>query len=92
MKKSLSLKRCAAFLLAACMVLSLLAGCGGGGGEKEPSNSTPSTGNPDASGGAPAGKDSLTVALTDEPDYLSTCDHDSLMGCLLYTSDAADDN
>ncbi len=80
MKKSLSLKRCAAFLLAACMVLSLLAGCGGGGGEKEPSDSTPSAGNPDASGGAPAGKDSLTVALTDEPDYLSTCDHDSLMG------------
>ena len=80
MKKSLSLKRCAAFLLAACMVLSLLAGCGGGGGEKEPSNSTPSADNPDASGGAPAGKDSLTVALTDETDYLSTCDHDSLMG------------
>ena len=27
-----------------------------------------------------SGKDSLKVALTEEPDYLSTCDHDSLMG------------
>lgn len=27
-----------------------------------------------------ASKDSLVVALTNEPDYLSTCDHDSLMG------------
>jgi len=86
MKKSLSRKRCAAFLLAACMVLSLLAGCGGkpasDGGEGSTSGK-PSAGDTSTSGGSTGGsteKDSLTVALTDEPDYLSTCDHDSLMG------------
>lgn len=33
-----------------------------------------------ASCGYSSVKNTLTVALTDEPDYLSTCDHDSLMG------------
>jgi len=30
--------------------------------------------------GSSSGKDSLTVALTSEPNYVSTCDHDSLVG------------
>ena len=33
-----------------------------------------------ASASEDGGKDSLKVALTEEPDYLSSCDHDSLMG------------
>ena len=69
MKKFLSLKRAAALCLAVCMIAGLLAGCGGGSSDT-------------SDGGAAAEVDTstLTVALTSEPDYLSTCDHDSLMG------------
>ena len=69
MKKFLSLKRAVALCLAVCMIAGLLAGCGGGSSDT-------------SDGGAAAEVDTstLTVALTSEPDYLSTCDHDSLMG------------
>lgn len=69
MKKFNFLKRSAALCLTLCMVAGLLAGCGGN-----------SSTDPSGSGASGADKDTLTVALTDEPDYLSTCDHDSLMG------------
>lgn len=75
MKKSLLPKRGAALCLAICLIIGLLAGCAGNNNSSN-SNSSNTAGNADNTGAA---KDSLTVALTDEPDYLSTCDHDSLM-------------
>lgn len=67
MKKLVFLKRSIALCLAVCMIASLLAGCGG---SSEEGGSATTPGEVDTS--------TLTVALTDEPDYLSTCDHDSL--------------
>lgn len=69
MKKFQFLKRGAALCLTLCMIAGILSGCGGNSGTNDA-----------GSGTSQADKDTLTVALTDEPDYLSTCDHDSLMG------------
>ncbi|WP_369282314.1 ABC transporter substrate-binding protein [Oscillibacter sp. GMB15532] len=66
-------KRIGSLVLALGITAGLLAGCG----------SSSTSGNPAGSGsagGTGSVKDTLTVALTDEPDYLSTCDTDSLMG------------
>ena len=59
----MKLKRFFTLALALCMIAGLLAGCG------DKSNDP----------GTTVEKDTLNVALTDEPDYLSTCDTDSLM-------------
>lgn len=69
MKKFQFLKRGAALCLTLCMIAGILSGCGGNSGTNDA-----------GSGASQADKDTLTVALTDEPDYLSTCDQDSLMG------------
>lgn len=78
MKKNLFLKRGAAMCMAVCMIVGLLAGCGGSKSETPSSSSSSSASS--STSAEPVSKDTLTVALTDEPDYLSTCDHDSLMG------------
>lgn len=72
MKKFHFLKRGAALCLSLCMIAGILAGCGG-------SSDTGDAGSA-STGGTVDDPNTLTVALTDEPDYLSTCDHDSLMG------------
>ena len=59
----MKLKRFFTLALALCMIAGLLAGCG------DKSNDPGTTDE----------KDTLNVALTEEPDYLSTCDTDSLM-------------
>lgn len=66
-------KRISSLVLALCMTAGLLAGCG----SSSTSGSSAPSGSASTSGEV---KDTLTVALTDEPDYLSTCDTDSLMG------------
>lgn len=66
-------KRIRSLVLALCMTAGLLAGCGS-------SSTSGSSAAPGSAGSSGEVKDTLTVALTDEPDYLSTCDTDSLMG------------
>lgn len=65
-------KRISSLVLALCMTSGLLAGCGS-------SSSSGSSAAPGSASTAGEAKNTLTVALTDEPDYLSTCDTDSLM-------------
>lgn len=66
-------KRIRSFVLVLGMTAGLLAGCG-------TSSTSGSSAAPGSASTAGAVKDTLNVALTDEPDYLSTCDTDSLMG------------
>ncbi len=82
MKKNLFLKRGLALCLVVCASVSLLAGCGGSKTETNQTEAASETAAGDTESGSASAevRDTLTVALTDEPDYLSTCDHDSLMG------------
>lgn len=63
-------------IIAIASALTMTAGIMTGCGSSSSSGAASSGGN---DGGSAAGKDTVTVALTDEPDYLSTCDTDSLM-------------
>ncbi len=67
------LTRMIAIASALAMTAGLMTGCG-----SSSSNGAASSGGNDG-GSSATGKDTVTVALTDEPDYLSTCDTDSLM-------------
>ena len=69
MKKTNLAKKSLSIALAVCMSAMLFTGCGNNASVGE---------NAANEGNAAESKDSLKVALTDEPNFLSTCDHDSL--------------
>lgn len=67
MKRNL-FKRLFPLMLIACMSIGLMSGCGSNSADKSDSDNK--------SGET---RDSLTIALSSEPNYISTCDHDSLV-------------
>ncbi|MDD3164340.1 MAG: ABC transporter substrate-binding protein [Oscillospiraceae bacterium] len=74
------LKRGVALCSAIILTAGMLSGCGSSNKPASSTGDTSSSAGSSSAATTESGKDSLTVALTDEPDYLSTCEHDSLMG------------